>query len=392
MPLAFHRSDSRARVPIPELPFHLGSHSFDHLVVEGPGVKASHARLRMKHGSWLLSAKDGCAMWVNGERAPFMALADGDEVVLGSGPDEGAVLTFQDGLAGMFLAPGVAPIDAWLRTPAAETPEAGPARHGLGRPLSPGSRTDWLRLEGGDEALRKILRPLGPGDLQPVDYMRLFQRIAGSPHPALAALLDAGVAPIDGHATPWLLAGVVPGRSLRLEGNMPAGRATEVMAWLGDLAEGLGHLHARGVVHGDVAPGNVVLRPEGQAVLIDYGQTWPADTPPRKAKGVVGTPGFVAPEAILGGERPATTAADVYGLAACGYAWLTGEPPGGTGEVLDVLARGTRAVRPPSSRGCELSAPLEETLLAGLATDPAERPDMGMFARRLAFARAEEGL
>ena len=392
MPLAFRRSDTQARVPIPGLPFVLGCGADDDLVLREEGVQPRHARLRVKRGALLLSAEDGCLIWVNGARVPFMALAPGDAVALSDPAAGGVVCTFEDRMPDVFLPPGAAPIDAWLRLPGAEDPQTGPDRYGPGRPLAVGSCSTRVALPWGGEGIRKVLRPLGPRDPAPAEVLRLLQRLAGAPHPALASVLDGGVALQKGRPVPWLVAARVPGRALQTEARQGGASLREVVGWLGELASGLVHLHARGVVHRDVAPGNVIRRPEGRVVLIDYGASVLTEGTVRPSAGIIGTPGFVGPEEILGEAPRPGPKLDVYGLAACGYAWLGGRAPAHGGDVLDTLARGTQRIMPLAELGCDVPQPLEAVLLDALAPDPAQRPDMRTFARRLAFAGAEAGL
>jgi serine/threonine protein kinase len=95
---------------------------------------------------------------------------------------------------------------------------------------------------------------------------------------------------------------------------------------------------------------------------------------------VVGTPGFVAPEAVLAGGPPPTRSADVYGLAAVGYALLCGRSPAAGEDVLAALARSASRPPTPAELGIDVPAPLEKLLFQGLEADPRRRPS----ARRMA--------
>jgi serine/threonine protein kinase len=107
-----------------------------------------------------------------------------------------------------------------------------------------------------------------------------------------------------------------------------------------------------------------------------------------EGRGVVGTPGYVAPEEVARGGAAVGPAADVYGTAAVGYAMLTGAPPVGGGDVLDVLARAGRPPTTPRELGVAVPEALEGALLGALHHDPARRPDAASFVRALAFADA----
>ncbi|HLK88826.1 MAG TPA: sigma 54-interacting transcriptional regulator [Polyangia bacterium] len=138
-----------------------------------------------------------------------------------------------------------------------------------------------------------------------------------------------------------------------------------------DLASALAHLHARGILHGDVTPANVRISsadPEApRAVLIDFGLAGP----PRVADGAArGTLGYAAPEALTGAR---TAAADLFALGATLYEAWSGAPPFGRGlraaeRMLAGPAPPLSAVRPGLGEGWDaLCARL-------LAADPADRP------------------
>ena len=134
----------------------------------------------------------------------------------------------------------------------------------------------------------------------------------------------------------------------------------EVTTLLVPLGQALERLHGRGLVHGDLSPGNVLLAGDGRPLLSDLGVSRVLGarqaTPP-------GTPGFADP-ALARGVDPRSS--DVWGLAAIGWFALTGRPPG---EVYDGPAR--------------LEAPALTRLLAEvLGADPPERPSPGELAHR----------
>lgn len=126
-----------------------------------------------------------------------------------------------------------------------------------------------------------------------------------------------------------------------------------VASWLDQAADAIGHLHAQGVVHGDVKPANLVLTPEGRVVLVDFGIARRAGEPGHRH---FGTPGYAAPELHSGGMTPAV---DIYGLAATAVALLTGSPP---------------SVGRPDWQGVPHAGAIERALRRGLAIDPSRRP------------------
>lgn len=393
MPLALRRSDNGAVVPVATLPFTLGSDRGDDLQVTDAGVRPGHARLRELRGDLLLSAADGLHVRVNGERVSFMVVQHGDRIQLGEpGKGAGTELVVRDRLAGAFLPPGVDRATAWLRSPAARDPAEGPEAYTGGPLAGHGSRTFSVRTGGLGRAQLKVRRSLDPDSEQPQQMLRLLQALAGAPHPNLAPLLDGGVVLRAGRALPWMLTRYVTGRPLVADARGGGLSPGTVVNRLVDAGRGLAHLHRRGVIHRDVAPGNLICTPRGHIVLIDYGQSALADQPVPASKGVIGTPGYVAPEEVVQGSSAVTQAVDVYGLAAVGFALLAGTPPAQGADLLDTLARA--AARPPTfaSLGVEVPAALEAALLEALDPDPTRRPTMERFVHALDFARVTVGL
>jgi class 3 adenylate cyclase/predicted Ser/Thr protein kinase len=138
-----------------------------------------------------------------------------------------------------------------------------------------------------------------------------------------------------------------------LDTGDPGLPVSSVLGWLREAARAIDHLHAQGVVHGDVKPANLVLTHDGNVVLVDFGIS---KQPPTGVVRAVGSPDYEAPEVAREGLRPA---ADVYGLAATAVALLTGAPPGG---------------RPSDWEGVPNATAIDRAVRRGLDTDPARRP------------------
>ncbi len=158
-------------------------------------------------------------------------------------------------------------------------------------------------------------------------------------------------------------------------------------AALGRLASGLAaalaSVHAAGVIHRDVKPGNVLLADDGP-VLIDFGVARAVDETRLTATGlVIGTPGYLAPETVNGREpSPAT---DIHGWAATVAFAATGRPPYGTGPdavVLDRIRRGEHDLDGIEPR-------LAALLHRGLAVEPDRRPLLSELHHRLATPDAD---
>jgi hypothetical protein len=142
------------------------------------------------------------------------------------------------------------------------------------------------------------------------------------------------------------------------------------------VADALVAVHAAGIVHRDVKPGNVLVgrgpRVEGLVKITDFGIAHASgDVTLTQTGQITGTPAFLAPEVAQGVEM--TPASDVFSLGATLYTCLEGQPPFGMDDnALRLLHRvAAGEVRPPRRAG-SLQRPLERMLDA----DPARRPAM----------------
>ncbi|MFF5762835.1 bifunctional serine/threonine-protein kinase/ABC transporter substrate-binding protein [Streptomyces tanashiensis] len=171
---------------------------------------------------------------------------------------------------------------------------------------------------------------------------------------------------------PWLATEYVPGPSLAeavaLHGALPEPTVRTLGARLADALDGM---HAAGLVHRDVKPGNVLLALDGPR-LIDFGIARVSGATALTATdAMIGTPGFLAPEqARIAGAGEVGPAADVFSLG-CVLAYaLTGERPFGTGGVAAVVYR-TVHEEPDLAEVPDTILPL---VTACLAKDPEARP------------------
>lgn len=199
--------------------------------------------------------------------------------------------------------------------------------------------------------------------------MRREARVAAQlNHPNAVAIYDLVVV----EEQPYVVMEYVPGDSLarriRLAGKLSPEQAAR---WIGQVAGALEAAHARGIVHRDVKPANILITPYGAAKLTDFGIARSAQDVSQTQSGIlVGTPAFLAPEVARGGDP--SPASDIWSLGATLYSAVEGRPPFGSGvdNPLAVLARiGSEPVPPPSSAGW--LAPL---LTALLDRDPTRRP------------------
>lgn len=168
----------------------------------------------------------------------------------------------------------------------------------------------------------------------------------------------------------------VPGDSLadRLAGGARLDPAA-LLAILVPIADALAHVHARGVVHRDVKPGNILLHADdGWPFLTDFGVATlrTSDRSRWEATQRMGTPEFMSPEQALG-AWDADHRSDIFSLGLVAYVALTGELPFRGTPLALVAQRAALDVPAVSDRSRDVPAPLAEIIDRCLARDPRRR-------------------
>ncbi|MFD8531643.1 protein kinase [Streptosporangium canum] len=179
-------------------------------------------------------------------------------------------------------------------------------------------------------------------------------------------------------ARPWLATAYIPGPSLHQAVDEHGPLPLESAAVLGaGLAEGLAAVHACGMVHRDLKPGNVILAEDGPR-LIDFGIARALDaTSHTQTSTVLGTAAFMSPEQAM--AREVGPPSDVFSLGCLLAFTMTGRSPFGTGPVHAVVFRVVHA--DPDLQ--EVPAPLAALVAACLAKDPAARPSLEQVLNQL---------
>jgi protein kinase-like protein len=236
----------------------------------------------------------------------------------------------------------------------------------------------------------KVLRSEYTGDRSFLERFRAEARhTAALSHPNIATLHDYGETEADGPGggehVAWLVMELVEGESLAdllaRESPLDPARAAGLLR---QAAAGLGAAHAAGVVHRDVKPGNVLVRPDGAVKITDFGIAWSASSVALTGTGqVVGTAHYLSPEQASGG--PATPASDVYALGLVAYECLAGRRAFEGENSVQVALKQIREEPPPLPAG--VPAPWQALIGRALAKDPARRPADGD-----AFRDAVDGL
>ena len=162
---------------------------------------------------------------------------------------------------------------------------------------------------------------------------------------------------------------------LKSEGPLDWQRAARYVA---DVGEGLLEVHARGIVHRDVKPANILWDPRrDEALLTDFGVAARLADP----AAVAGSIPYMAPEAFDGRVSPSL---DVYSLAATFFHLVTGSQPFPSSRIADLKSEIRRGLPDPDPRCVGLPEPLERIIRAGLTADPERRPGLKEFVSDVA--------
>jgi serine/threonine protein kinase len=185
---------------------------------------------------------------------------------------------------------------------------------------------------GRDVALKVLLNP----DPDP----RFFQEAkaaAALRHRGIVAIDDVGKDPAG---RDYLVMELVEGESLqqriRRDGPLPIDEAVQITL---QLCDALAYAHARGVIHRDLKPHNVLLTPAGVAKLTDFGlgKVLNQSQSLTQTGEVMGTPAYMPPEQAEGDKAAMGPCADVYSLGATLYALLAGRPPFRAPTAMNLL-------------------------------------------------------
>jgi len=195
-------------------------------------------------------------------------------------------------------------------------------------------------------------------------FLREYDLAARLDHPNIARIHDLGVA--DDHV--YLAMEYFPGGDLRSRMGRPL-PWREALGYLRQLAAALGALHAVGVLHRDVKPGNVLVRGDGSVAFIDFGlaRQLGLESDITANGAIFGTPHYMSPEQGHGGVLDARS--DLYSLGIVLHEMLTGEKPFRGETPLAVLYKHANEPVPRLPAAAALLQPLEDTLLAKRAAD-----------------------
>jgi len=238
--------------------------------------------------------------------------------------------------------------------------------------------------DGAAVALKVLRRELAADEVYRRRFAHEARAAAEAAHPHLARVLEAG----EAEGLLYLAVGYVEGRSLadRLaaEGPLPL---LDLLRLAAEVGAALDALHARGLVHRDVKPSNVLLDRAGSAVLGDLGlakgRAYTVLTRPGQ---VLGTLDYLAPELIRG--VPAGPPSDIYALGCVVFECMAGAPPFAGRSLLEVGVAHLQEEPSDAAAGrADLPPTLSWAVGQALAKDPDRRPTTATaFARMLRVA------
>ncbi|HYX77051.1 MAG TPA: serine/threonine-protein kinase, partial [Gaiellaceae bacterium] len=245
-------------------------------------------------------------------------------------------------------------------------------RYRLETRLGGGMSEVWL-AEDVELGRRVALKFLGR-DADPARFDREARAVAALADPNICRLYDYGHA----GGRPFMVLEFLPGGTLedRLVPDQPyPDDETERIAR--ELASGLAHAHAQGLVHRDLKPANILFDEEGRAKIADFGIARLGGSRTLTETGtLLGTAGYMSPEQAQG--QPATPASDVYSFGVILYRLLTGRLPFEAESAVELARMHVQEEAQPV-RKTRPGAPVALAALAdaALAKDPAARPPDG---------------
>lgn len=181
----------------------------------------------------------------------------------------------------------------------------------------------WDLTEDRAVAIKRLLpKHASEAGLQ-ARFLREARALMQLQHPRIVPVYAVGKH--DG--APYLVMKLLEGQTLaeRIRAPEPLPHP-QVVAIGAQLLEALAHVHAAGLVHRDVKPANIMLDPNGQTFLLDFGVAKDEDSRLTETGATVGTPQFMAPEQALN-PRDATPRSDLYAAGATLFAAWAGRPP-----------------------------------------------------------------
>jgi len=210
-------------------------------------------------------------------------------------------------------------------------------------------------------------------------FLREAETAAGLSHPSIVPIFSVDERDGIVYFVMALVEGESLGQRLRREPRPPLRFVERVLV---DVADALAYAHARGVIHRDIKPDNILLDPQGRPLVTDFGIARALEADQRlTVTGIaVGTPAYMSPEQAMG-EHEVDGRTDIYSLGVVGYQMLAGAPPFSAATAAAMLMK-QLGEEPPSLAARRPDAPpaLVRAVERALAKKRADRwPDAAAF-------------
>jgi eukaryotic-like serine/threonine-protein kinase len=264
-------------------------------------------------------------------------------------------------------------------------------RYALAEPLGRGGMATVYR--GTDTVLGRqvAIKVLADTLARDPSFVERFRRearaAAGLTHPGVVTVFDHGSEGETNYIVMELIEGPTLAELLR-RGSL----GTERTVAIGDaILAALEAAHARGLVHRDVKPGNVMLTSAGDVKVMDFGIVRSLDAATLTGTGtVVGSASYLAPEQVRG--LPADGRSDLYAVGCVLYEALAGRPPFTGSSAVSVAHQHVSSEPAPLSRLASVPAALEGVVMRALAKDPEDRyADAGQMRAALSTTTVQAG-
>lgn len=256
--------------------------------------------------------------------------------------------------------------------------------------LTPGQKLGKYEIKSliGRGGMAEVYRARNPDLNQDVAIKFLRPQIVDSPEQLARFQQEARAAAALNHPhilrvydfdttgpAPYMVMELIEGPTLRdliahHPGRLPIERAIKLFA---QVAEAVGYAHARGIIHRDIKPGNVLIAPGDRALLTDFGLARILGGSRLTTSEVsLGTPAYMSPEQAAGLDTNKST--DIYALGVLFFEMVTGDVPFQGGSFAQVLVKHlNQPPAVPSQLRDDLPPEVDSTILRALEKDPASR-------------------
>lgn len=199
-------------------------------------------------------------------------------------------------------------------------------------------------------------------------------------HPNIAQIISSG----EHNGTPYLIMEFIDGEELgdviQQQTKLDDDTALQMMR---DICAALHVAHTAGYVHRDIKPGNIMIRADGSAVLMDFGISKAQDARAITGTGAVGTIQYMAPEQIIA-AKDVDQRADIYALGVLLYQMLVGETPFSGSPAQVMFAHIQQPAPDPRDKEPDMPESIADAIMKTLQKDPDDRfPDVQAFVTAL---------